>query len=329
MFACGGVEAQPGRDAGVAMGAGVTCEAGPSPACGAGVTELPGLWDPRAFRVDSSGVYFVGATGDPNTSQPGLYRATTDLSSATPLLDDFLGQLAALDDDSVYFTTSTSSGTTVQALPKAGGPSVTLATGIRDTGSNGVGPVFVLPEGQTLYLSAVNAGTIAALPKTGGTPRTIVSATAPVAFGLDDAELFWSGTEAGATLEASPIGGGTPRVLDGAARGIDTAVLFGGTVYFSSAGHLWSVPKSGGHAALLADFGSYELATDGTWLYARQMALYGGPPPEPVVRLSVCGGSIDTSLMGGPSGVFALQGSMLYWEDWLRNGFAYLFASCS
>lgn len=196
----------------------------------------------------------------------------------------------AVDGASVFWTNFDSGGGQTMRLPKGGGTSVTLASSgtgnpwgisvdatsvywaIRDQNAVvsvpiGGGAVSTLAAMQPLPGStAVDAtflywttfgtdgmggsGTVMKVPKSGGTPVTLVSGQSPGSVAVDATSVYWlSGG-----VQKVPLSGGTPSTLatGGTDYGSGGIALDGAYVYWGNGQDMMKVPKSGGASVTLA-----------------------------------------------------------------------------
>jgi hypothetical protein len=199
--------------------------------------------------------------------------------------------------------------------PLAGGPAVTLASGLNS-------PEAVAVDATSVYWA--EAGSIAQVPLTGGF-SVVLTPAAPTAFaGVDAAGVYWFDFNRGAWM-AVPLTGGfansIPGTMGSSVFSWAGAVVVAGTLYWpdqpNTAGHLLSVSTGGGNVTTLATLASGEygqaLATDTTSIY---FTTYTSSGQGSVAKVPL-GGGASTMLATGfarPYGI-AVDAGFVYFTS--------------
>jgi hypothetical protein len=227
-----------------------------------------------------------------------------------------------IDSTNAYFVTdATSAGEDIAKVGLTGGPAVVLASdpngftgGFAIDGSSvywaELGNPGVAPDGG---VAAPDGGVMSA-PIAGGTAKSIVSGTSASAVAVDDANVYWLDTAAGA-LDAAPKGGGQTTVLASNQTNFGEIVLDATNVYWSQnepvgIGRVQAVPKSGGAPTQLA----YYECTIGS-MVVHGAYLYWACSVGDIMRTPVAGGA-STALAVGQNAIdgdIAVGDAGVYW----------------
>jgi hypothetical protein len=176
-----------------------------------------------------------------------------------------LGGAIATDGTSLYWSTTTAPLVAdqewIMTAPVGGGTPVKLASATAT-------PAFAVNSSNVYWIDGTG-GPLVTVPRTGGTPVTLVAA--PVwAFVVDDAHLCWGD---GSNLSCGPLAATPARVVAPSAA---PAALDASNVYFTQfdgapafGNSVYEAPIAGGAPAALAhgQSGSGFLAVDATSVY--------------------------------------------------------------
>jgi hypothetical protein len=238
---------------------------------------------PTAIAVDATSVYWTNLYG-------GVMKVPLGGGATTTLTDGPSFQMAvsiAVDDTSVYWSGSESWGPEngmILSVPLDGGAPTTLASG------QGVGPSAgdLAVDATSVYWGG-SVG-VMKMPKSGGTPTTLVSTSSYVAnLAVNATNVYWIGS--GGVMKVPVAGGAVTPLADGSAT-------YGG--------------------------GSMAFAVDATNAYWITNGAVG--TPQRVMRVPLSGGTPTTLLSGGtallPGGtgwgsgpVMAVSATSLYWTE--------------
>jgi hypothetical protein len=222
-------------------------------------------------------------------------------------------------------------------VPLAGGPSVTLASGVD-------APGHLATDGAFLYWTGGKTqGSISRLALgDGAVPTTLVGGLSrPLAIAVADGFVYWTDFADGTVLRApadpgnddagimpdagdagTADGGPSPAVMRlayGLQRPADLAVRDGYVYYPDHAGRVLRVPTGGGAPELLATVTAapFGIATDGVAVYWSAPGTPGG-----VFKAPVSGAGPVVTIAGTePDPHFlAVDGTSVYWADWGGGG---------
>ncbi len=168
----------------------------------------------------------------------------------------------ALDDTSVYFTNF--GGGTIRKVPKAGGSTVTLASGSAPSGIAIVPPGGVLAAGSVVWTES-NGG-VYTVPASGGARVAIqpeVSAGSnpkgfPAGLAVDASNVYWV-DNAHATVYRAPLAGGPRTALSDPYVQPLGLYLSGGEVFwtqYGASGTIRKAPIAGGPSQVLTPAGA-------------------------------------------------------------------------
>jgi hypothetical protein len=198
-----------------------------------------GLNTPFALAVDGQFVYWVAvgtSSGEDFIGDGSIGRAAkSDGSGVVKLASNLSLPLSlAIDATNVYFSEAgaglgnPSAG--LRRVPLAGGSVTKLVDGVI------VGPV-TLDSASVYYVTLIGDGSlqIATLPKSGGSPRLLLSA-------LDDVSsikvfgptLYYVSESDLTTINAIPVAGGTPRIIRTGGLATATIAIEDCLLYFAS-----------------------------------------------------------------------------------------------
>jgi hypothetical protein len=291
------------------------------------------------FAMDEANLYFTAEDG----SLYGLAKTGTSpptkLASAATAGSEYTEGLT-LDDENLYWTSlgdGVSTGV-VLTVAKTGGAAVALATNqARPTGI-AVDDAFVYwtnqgtpPPDATNDVSSAPAS-VMSIPKTGGTPTTLVSnPTVPDKLTLDPTGVIWHEQYA---IRRIPKSGGTPTTLTELAIpwSCSNLVVSGTSLYWAADQGGWSleaIALGGGVVATLA--ASIEtpgaIAVDGSSILwdVGAGATVGAIEAEPLVGGSagaeVSQPDVVTGSTGEQASFFLVDASAFYWvEYWQAAG---------
>jgi hypothetical protein len=278
----------------------------------------PASWQPiGGIEADESSVYFADITGSSTSRLMKVPVAggnvdvlfTETRGSQTNVIRDFV-----LDASTVYFIDATS----LQAVPKGGGASTSLATALAS-------PVSLTRSGtslfwlETLCCAHGQTGAIKSLGTGGGTPVTIrANIAAPVSLSSDATRLFW--TAGGAVGEIEGFGDLTFRSFDGSEEAPLVEAAGGGpfatdglSVYFANGFTIKRVSAFGGRVerVLIGDAPVRDIALDGAHLYwVEEGAALN------IRTRTVAGGAPVTLATGNaPGSLLRLDAAYVYWLD--------------
>jgi hypothetical protein len=282
-----------------------------SEVCGAGQCGCPYNWtlcsggaciDTRTDPANcgACGVSCQSVTGDPSAQCVlGGCRTMSVVASGTR----YYG--LTVDDTAVYYSTAT----TVEALPKAGGPAIVLASGLSAPAT------WLVVDSTSLYWGSFGSlsGSVYSCALTGcaGAPTALTTITSPVVdMVLDSTTLYWATRY---DLQSCPkTGGGAPTSL---ATNVYPSYLVvdAQNVYWSGNGNAISMcPLSGctSTPALLVTNAGLGLFLDGTSLY------WAGGPGVLGCVLPDCVGTQVTIATTGMYSAGELLGDAtnLYWS---------------
>ncbi len=223
------------------------------------------------------------------------------------------------DADAAYFTTWGKAwpdglGAIVRA-PLSGGPTQVLSD--KETV-----PYAIAEDGDGLYWTDYDAGTIRSMPKQGGTPVTLASGLdAPMALAVRDGVVFFSVN--GAVERMPSAGGAVGEVVH--TGGDVTAVVADGSELFVHVGvtagqdpskaALWRVATDGADPVLLAHGATFD-TTEGTWSLAEhgQWLYWASTLDGAVYRIDKQTGARSVVAQApSPFSVF-VSGDYLYWS---------------
>lgn len=197
----------------------------------------------------------------------------------------------AVDDTQVYFST----GPAIRALPRRGGPVVTLAAGQDDAAaltSDGT-RLFWVTSGHGGGASAhpsPNNGTVMAVPVRGGAPVRLASGQpGPGAVAVDDHSVFWvNRTATGYGLARVAKAGGEVTQLaqapgrPGTRGNRERVIADGDYVYWNAQQRVVRVPKRGGPLETVAEIaGNGDVVNFGMDEAAIYIAAWIYPNPTP------------------------------------------------
>ena len=214
---------------------------------------------------------------------------STTLTSRPGSPSEFQG--IAVDETSVYWAEQGPDSGAILKMPRAGGPAVTLASGLRAPRSlalDGMNVYFTheiatAPAGALLSVStnggspsalaaelhehtdvAVDAGyvyllahdaqgaSIKKLPVAGGAPSTLATGLRlPRSIAVDTSHVYWTDVN---TVMRAPLAGGAGATLLASAQSLDFVATDGALVYWLSGGAegtVMSVPVGGGTSSAL------------------------------------------------------------------------------
>jgi len=267
-----------------------------------------GLLYPR-LAMDDTDVYWLDVTNLPTlqrTPRTGGATATlaTQVSSFT------------LDTGDVYYdvveTNDAGSASMLYALPKAGGPRISIAS---------VGAASLVVDTATLYFLGSPAGAILAVPKTGGTPVTVTSGTPPAGrlIGVDATAVYWtSGAAPLTTIWATPKMGGTSSPIAQVPADIVAVALDADNLYFTTSNRdLVKLSKASSTLTTLTSglgqFGGDDLAVTSGLVYVNQQA--PGQYPAVILAVPTDGSAAQTTCAGGSMGVsgIAVDATTIVW----------------
>jgi hypothetical protein len=118
-------------------------------------------------------------------------------------------------------------------------PSTTLATG-------GSTIQTLALDTNNVYWTDSSAGTVNAVPKTGGTVLVLAqNQSKPMGLAVDDSYAYWSNNLGGAIMRAPKDGSGSPSVVI-ALTSPDSIAVVGANLYWVQSGDIASTPKTGG-----------------------------------------------------------------------------------
>jgi hypothetical protein len=214
-------------------------------------------------------------------------------------------------------------------VPLAGGPSVTLASGVD-------APGHIATDGAFLYWTGgTTQGSITRLALgDGAVPTTLVGGLShPLAIAVADGFVYWTDFADGTVLRTpaapsdadagtTPDGGASPAVMRlayGLQRPADLAVRDGYVYYPDRAGRVLRIPTGGGAPDLLATVTAapFGVATDGVAVYWSAPGTPGGVFKAPVSGagpvVTIAGTELDPHFL-------AVDGTSVYWGDWGGGG---------
>jgi hypothetical protein len=209
-----------------------------------------------------------------------------------------------VDESSVYFTTYANPGA-VMKVPKAGGPAVTLASGLDY-------PDQIAMDATDLYVTVGGSGSILRLAKDGSDTATVVTGIGgPSGIVMDETTLYWC-DYFGNRIGKAPKAGGATTVLAG--EEAPYRIAAGPTaVYWSSfaADVTWTL-KAGGPVATIASGGNPRtLAVHGDrvfWTDSKAQEIHSaGLDGQGAQTLATLGGFAD-GIAVDDGGVFAAAG---------------------
>ncbi len=302
-------------------------------------TLAPYLTRALLLSVGAAGCGEIAPSGVRGTPQGGV----TTLAQGPQ--GEYLVGATALDDANFYWLLFTGDSQSILSVPKAGGATSTVVSGLAPTGQPGPGgPVLSLAaDGTNVYCSLPLApGAVVRVPRGGGSPTTIaLGADNGEIIAVDNTNLYWVGgappigmATQGAVMTMPKAGG--PVVTLAATPPIplslsvnDTFVTWQ-TETSSGVGTITSVPKGGGAAVTVASnvtfgepFAFADAAVDDTNVYFPQV----DPSTSAgfLMAAPVAGGTAFTlaSVGGYPGGsspevavsAIAVDGTNVYWTE--------------
>jgi hypothetical protein len=197
----------------------------------------------------------------------------------------------AVDGTSVYFSQSVRDGV-VERVGLDGGARTVLATGLHSPRGLAVdvmnlyvavGGAFEAPTGQLLRIPLAGGGSTTTIASEQWLPNDVV---------VDGDAVYWTNLDAGTVMKA-PIAGGEPVMLASEQARAQNLVVDGGYVYWTTLGvaeyhgTVMKVPTQGGSPTMLAANlnGPTAIAVDGRYVY------WVDAFAKAVFRLSIDGGT--------------------------------------
>ena len=217
------------------------------------------------IAIDSSSVYWDGERC--STGEIEIHRIPKSGGSVAPLGSPptaFSLVGLVIDSGNVYFTQIGFMSTlgNVWAVPKAGGPVTSLATG-SSCGALAVDSAYV-------YWIDIGNGAIFKTPVAGGTSTQIAVASPDEldSMAADSTNLYWT-INSGGNVTKMPTAGGAPANLASGLSYPRGVIVDGTNAYWFNAtqGTILKVPVSGGTPAAVVASTAAALAVDGKSLY--------------------------------------------------------------
>jgi hypothetical protein len=269
------------------------------------------LGNPFGIAVDGQSVYWADNYGSKSVQKVGLCGGTP-----VTLAGGYGAMSMAIDATSVYWSTADA----VWKTPLSGGISTTLA-------SAQIGPGAITLGGSYVYwmnFSAANEGTLVKLPRSGGTPVTVLSGLDEQSgLAVDATSLYFTTYNPGAVMKVG-LDGGLPVTLVGGQIGPSQIALDATSVYWTNTyvGTLSKVGLNGGTPTTLASGSPFGLAVDATSVYWTNPSICpddGGPCAGAVMKTPLGGGTAVTlaSQEYSPASI-AVDATSVYWVN--RSG---------
>ena len=277
----------------------------------------PASWHPRGgMATDGLDVYFADADFFQSyrvMKVPVAGGSVTVMDHVTAGNGSNFVRDMQLDDTHVYWVDADS----LKSMPKAGGISVDLASGLPS-------PVSLAYIGGNLYwLETVccahkQKGAIKVISASGGAPLTVrADIESPVSISVDTSKLYW--VEGGTIGETEGFGGIKSVAFGGGGEKSHVESALGGPfdvddtyVYFANSFTIKRVPIAGGavERIVISDFYVRDVATDGAFIYWVEDSM------ATVRKISPNGGPVTTLGSGsGPAGIIRLDATHVFWMD--------------
>lgn len=175
----------------------------------AGATVTP--WG--SVAVNAKGQVFWRSSSRNNRNSIAMWEPCTGTSSL--MAEAFLITSIGADSTTLYWTGKDGLGpVTVSFMPIAGGLVSSVAVSTYEVGDLGLPRWVGVDDTSFYYTAGVQTPRIGAMPKTGGSSRTVVSDARPLLeLRFDDANIYWVDESAPGALRRSPKNGGQTDIL--------------------------------------------------------------------------------------------------------------------
>lgn len=181
-------------------------------------------------------------------------------------------------------------------------------------------PYDLVVQGNHVYWTEANTGSILAMPVTGGLSKTVVTGQkGPRGLQSDGVYLFWT-TFTGGQVMRSALDGTSPTVLKAGLIQPWNLALDGTTVYvatYSALGSVVGIKKDGSSVVELAKAQNlpFDLAVDNTALY------FSASGSKTINRIAKTGGGVTVLATRAlePRGLL-VDGGMVFWAEYATSG---------
>jgi hypothetical protein len=222
----------------------------------------------------------------------------------------------AVDDTYIYYTNGYGSYDSVERVPAAGGPLVTLAS------ARNYARGIAVDQNNVYWAEELTNGLILQVPVGGGSVTTLASGQSmPSQIALDPTDVYWTTWDAAnsiGTVSRVAIGGNTVQTLATTILNCSDLTVDGSNVYLVSPGTLGlsngtvaSVPLTGGAVTTLASNRAFprSIAVDSTNVYWTSLS------DNSVWAMPKTGGTPVLLASGPAPGAIVVDGSNLYWAN--------------